>query len=128
MVRVVAMVCPGFGVPRVLFLSCTAATLQMAFIPKSVSDAAESKKAVVDSYDFGLVQPGGSVCIDSSVLLDALFTTPHMSPAGAPRHFRSDPFGANPKPAFITLPFIGLLRVTSCLWPGLFLNLQCALL
>ena len=62
------MVCPGFGVQRVLFLSCTSATLQMTFIPKSVSDAAESKKAVVDSYDFGLVQPGGSVRTDSFAL------------------------------------------------------------
>ena len=60
-VCVVSVVCPCLGVPRVLFLSCTSATLQIAFIPKSVSDAAESKKAVVDSYDLGLAQPGGSV-------------------------------------------------------------------
>ena len=126
-VRTVWIVCPGFGVPSVLFRSCTAATLQTAFIPKSVRDAAESKNAVVVSNCLGLVQPGGSVCFLSSVLLDVLFITPHISPAGSPRHLRSDLFGAFPKPALTMLPPIGLLRVASCLCPGLFLNPQCAL-
>ena len=121
-------VCPGFGVPSILFLSCTAETLQTAFIPKSVSDAAESKKAVVVLYSLGLAQPGGSVCMCSSFSLDVLLITPHISPAGSPRHLRSEPFGAFPKPAFTMLPPIGLLHVASCLCPGLFLNLQCTLL
>ena len=126
-VRTVWIVCPGFGVPSVLFLSCTAATLHTAFIPKSVRDAAESKNAVVVSYWLGLVQPGGTVCMFSSVLLDVLFTTPHVSPAGTPRHLRSDPFGAYPNPALIMLPPMGLLRVASFLCPLLSFSLQCAL-
>ena len=126
-VHTVWIVCPGFGVPRVLFLSCTAATLQTAFIPKSVRDAAESKNAVVVSNGFGLAQPGGSVCFFSSVLIDVLFITPHISPAGSPRHLRSDPLGVCPNPAFTMLPPIGLLRVASFLCPGLFFNRQCAL-
>ena len=127
-VRVVWIVCPGFGVPSVLFLSWTAATLQTAFIPKSVRDAAESKKAVVVSYCFGLVQPGVTVCKCSSGLFDVLFTTRHVSPAGTSRHSRSDPFGASPNPAFTILPPIGLLRVASFLCPLFSFSLHVALL
>ena len=47
-----------FGVPRILFVSCSSAILTCAPRPISEYDAAESNKAVVIVGLGGLVQPG----------------------------------------------------------------------
>ena len=85
-----------FGVPRILFVSCSSDILTCAPRPISDYDAAESKKAVVIVGLGGLVQPGRS---SSLRILKVLKT--RLFPAGAPCHF---PFGALPKPAFAVLP------------------------
>ena len=85
-----------FGVPRILFVSCSSDILTCAPRPLSDYDAAESNKAVVLVGLGGLVQPGRS----SSLRILKLLKT-RLFPAGAPCHF---PFGALPKPAFSVLP------------------------
>ena len=94
-----------FGVPRILFVSCSSDILTCA--PRLISeyDAAESKKAVVLVGLNGLVQPGRS---SSLRILQVLKT--RLFPAGAPCHL---PFGALPKPAFAVLPPIMFCLVAS---------------
>ena len=92
-----------FGVPRILFVSCSSDILTCAPLPMSEYDAAESNKTVVLVGLGGLVQPGRSLRI-LKVLKTRLF------PAGAPCHF---PFGELSKPAFSVLPTIVFCLVSS---------------
>ena len=94
-----------FGVPRILFVSCSSDILTCAPRPISEYDAAESKNAVVLVGLGGLVQPG---CSSSLRILNVLNT--RLFPAGAPCHF---PFGALPKPAFVVLLYIVFCLVAS---------------
>ena len=94
-----------FGVPRILFVSCSSDILTCAPRPMSEYGAAESKKAVVLVGLGELVQP----CSSSSLrILKVLRTI--LIPAGAPCHF---PFGALSKPALAVLPPIVFCLVAS---------------
>ena len=94
-----------FGVPWILFVSCSSDILMWAPRPMSEYDAAESKKAVVLVGLGGLVQPGRS---SSLRILKVLKT--RLFSAGAPCHF---PFGVLPKPAFAVLSPIVFCLVAS---------------
>ena len=94
-----------FGVPRILFVSCSSDILTCAPRPISEYNAAESKRAVVLVGLGGLVQIGRS---SSLRILKVLKT--RLFPAGAPCHF---PFGALPKPAFAVLPPIAFCFIAS---------------
>ena len=78
-----------FGLPRILFVSCSSDILTCVPRPISEYDATESKNAVVVLGLGGLVQLGSS---SSLRILKVLKT--RLFPAGAPCHF---PFGAFPK-------------------------------
>ena len=101
----VVMISALFGVPRILFVSCSSGILTCE--PRTISeyDAAESKKAVVLVGLGGLVHPG---CSSSLRILKVLKT--RLFPTGAPCHL---PFGALPKPAFAVLPPIVFCLVAS---------------
>ena len=101
----VVMISALFGVPRILFVSCSSDILTCA--PRLISEygAAESKKAVVLVVLGELVQPGRS---SSLRILKVLKT--RLFPAGLPCHF---PFGALTKPAFALLPPIVFCLVAS---------------
>ena len=94
-----------FGVPRILFVSCSSDILTCDTRPISEYNAAESKKDVVLVGLGGLVKPGR---LSSLRIIKVLKT--RLFPAGAPCHF---PFGALPKPAFAMLPPIVFCLVAS---------------
>ena len=85
-----------FGVPMILFVSCSSDIWTCALRPISEYDSAESNKAVVLVGLGGLVQ---TVCSSSLRILKVLKT--RLFSAGSPCHF---PYQALPKPAFFLLP------------------------
>ena len=94
-----------FGVPKILFVSCSSDILTCAPRPISEYDAAESKNAVVLVGLGGLVHP---VLSSSLRILKVLKT--RFFPAGATYHL---PFGALPKPVLPVLPPIVFCLVAS---------------
>ena len=94
-----------FGVPGILFFSCSSDILTCAPRPISEYDTDESMNAVVLLGLGGLVQPGR---LSSLRILKLLKT--RLFPAGASCHF---PYGALPKPVFAVLPPIVFCLVAS---------------